>query len=142
MKNKSFALLAIVVLAACSGKKEATPPEKIAAAFRVMHPDAVINQWNDESPIWEAKYTEGSTKGAVSFDQNAKVTETELVLPENELPNISTVKGYITANYPDEKIQRCEKIQKTGGDLTYEIQITDKELIFDSTGNFLAEEPD
>ncbi|SKC19690.1 hypothetical protein [Dyadobacter psychrophilus] len=143
MKNKTLPLLAIVILAACTEKKQGTtPPEKTVEAFKTLHPKAVIEKWNDEPPIWEAKYSEGSEKGAVSFDQKNDVTETELVLSENALPNLEAIKGYITANYPKERILRCEKIVKTAGDTTYEIQITGKELIFDTAGNFIAEEPD
>lgn len=143
MKNKTLLLLALVILAACGEKKQkSTPPEKTVEVFRNLRPNAVIDQWNDESPIWEAKYTDGSEKGAISFDQDSNVTETELVLSEHELPNLEMVKSFIIANYPQEKMIRCEKFTKIGGDITYEVQVTGKELVFDSAGNFLAEEPD
>lgn len=132
-----------MALASCAEKKqEATPPQQTIEAFKKMHPSAVITQWNDETPIWEAKFTEGSQQGAVSFDASNQVTETELVLPENELPNRDAILGFITKNYPGEKISSCEKISKSGSQITYEIQITGKELVFDSAGNFKNEEPD
>jgi hypothetical protein len=134
-------LLLVFAIAACqSSKTEA--PATIQDAFKRLHPDATILQWNDESPVWEAKYKEGNEKGAVSFDANGEVTETELVIDEAQLPNSPVIPDYIKTNYPGEKIQGCEKITLAGGTVTYEIQITGKELVFDADGNFLEVEPD
>lgn len=134
-------LVLIFAISACqSSKSEA--PAAIQDAFKKLHPDATILQWNDESPVWEAKYQEGNEKGAVSFDANGEITETELVIDEVQLPNSPLIPEYIKTNYPEEKIQGCEKITQANGTVTYEIQITGKELVFDDQGKFLVIEPD
>lgn len=140
MKANPILLLAFAIIACQSSKPEA--PAAIQDAFKKLHPDATILQWNDESPVWEAKYKEGGEKGAVSFDANGDVTETELVVDEAQLPNSPVIPEYIKSNYPGEKIQGCEKISLANGTITYEIQITGKELVFDDQGKFLAIEPD
>ncbi len=117
-------------------------PATIADAFVKIHPKATILKWNDEPPIWEAKYQEGKEKGATSFNYKAEVVETELVIPMNQLPKQNDIAKYIKSNYPKEKIQRCEKITEKGNVIKYEIQITGMELVFDSKGNFLSEELD
>jgi hypothetical protein len=138
-----FSLIVLSVLSACNQiTKTRQVPTNIAEAFVKLHPNATILQWNDEPPIWEAKYKDGKEKGAVSFNDKAEVTETELVVSESELPNASLIPDYIKANYPNEKIQGCEKITKQDGSIIYEIQITGKEIVFDATGKYLSEEKD
>ncbi len=143
MKTKAFSLTVLITtFVACNPIKQSEVPDNIAQAFKKSHPNAIISKWNDEPPIWEAKYTDGNEKGAVSFDINGVVTETELVIDENQLANPTSIQNYIKANYPDEKPKSFEKVTKADGTITYEIQITGKELVFDSKGVFLTEELD
>lgn len=132
-----------ILFVACGGAEPArTPPERIVAAFTQLYPQAHITKWNDEPPNWEAKYTLGTVIGAVSFNANAEVIETELVVSESQVPDMSAIQEYVTAHYPSEKIQRCEMITAQNGTITYEIQITGKELVFDARAAFIKEEQD
>ena len=143
--NKIIVLTAFVVtiLSACNqAAKTRQVPTNISEAFIKLHPNAAILKWNDEHPIWEAKYQDGEEKGAVSFNAKAEVTETELVISENLLPNASVIPDYIKTHYPNEKIKGCEKIAKADGTIIYEIQITGKEIVFDGSGKYLSEEKD
>jgi hypothetical protein len=135
-------LMLIILLACHQVNKDRRAPDNIVSAFKKLHPNAVIEEWNDEPPVWEAKYKDGDEKGAVSFDKEAIVTETELVIEESQLRNQPTIPDYIKAHYTGEKIQRCERITKADGTTTYEIQITGKEIVFDKEGKYLSEEID
>ena len=146
---KKIILLSLTIsLFACNQKQEEKVsetrkvPQTIEDAFKKNHPTATILKWNDEPPIWEAKYQDDKEKGAVSFDSIAQITETELVIAESELQNLPSIPKYIKENYPTEVIKGCEKIDKQNGVIIYEIQITGKELLFDNTGKFLSEELD
>ena len=143
MKKLLTSIICIVLLAACNqAAKTREVPTNISEAFIKLHPNATILKWNDEHPIWEAKYQDGEEKGAVSFNAKAEVTETELVISENLLPNASVIPDYIKTHYPNEKIKGCEKIAKADGTIIYEIQITGKEIVFDGSGKYLSEEKD
>lgn len=142
MKNFLLALTAITVCSCASIQQKREVPDHIAAAFKELHPNATILKWNDEPPIWEAKYKEKTQQGAVSFNTDAHVVETELVIEESELPNEASIKTYIETHYPAEKIKGCEKIETQDHAITYEIQITGKELVFDASGSFVKEELD
>lgn len=143
MKKLLFPIISILLLAACNQpSKNREVPTNISEAFVKLHPNATILKWNDEPPIWEAKYKDGEETGAVSFNEKAEVTETELVISESQLPNASVIPDYIKAHYPNEKIQGCEKIAKQDRTTTYEIQITGKEIVFDAEGKYLSEEKD
>jgi hypothetical protein len=143
--NKIVILSAIGVMSlfACNqASKTRQVPTSISEAFTKLHSNATILKWNDEPPIWEAKYRDGEEKGALSFNDKAEVVETELVITENQLPNASVIPDYIKSYYPNENIQGCEKITKQNGTNTYEIQITGKEIVFDGEGKYLSEEKD
>jgi len=143
MKHLFFLLFIGIVFNACNqADKERKAPDNIVAAFKKLHPAATIEKWNDEPPIWEAKYKDGNEKGAVSFDKDASVTETEIVIEESLLPDQPAIPDYIKAHYTGEKIQHCEKVTKADGTVTYEIQITGKEIVFDKDGKYLSEEMD
>ncbi len=143
MKAASIFLSVLFLTATCSpSKKEITASTSVQEAFKRLHPNATILEWKDESPTWEAKYQEGDVMGAVSFDTAGTVTETELVISQELLPNFEGIQDYITTNYPGEKVQRYEKITTADGKITFEIQINGKELVFDSDGKFLEEERD
>lgn len=143
MKKLLTSIICIVLLAACNqAAKTREVPTNISEAFIKLHPNATILKWNDEHPIWEAKYQDGEEKGAISFNAKAEVTETELVISENLLPNASVIPDYIKTHYPNEKIKGCEKIAKADGTIIYEIQITGKEIVFDGSGKYLSEEKD
>jgi len=130
--------LATIALSACTSERK--PDARIVAAFKTMHPSATVERWLDEPPNWEAKYTDGSEHGAVSFDATGKVVETELVIPAEALP---TAAGeHIKEHYPAERVQGVERITRMNGTVTYEVQVTGKELVFDADGRFLEEEMD
>jgi hypothetical protein len=131
------------VLFACKQTKtENGIPQPAISAFQKLHPNAVGVKWGNEAPTFEAKFSEGAMRGAVSFDSLGTVVETELVIESTQLPNPQLIADYVRDNYPGERIQRCEKVTKNDGTITYEIQITGKELVFDAQEKFLNEEPD
>lgn len=133
----------VLLIGACNqSQKSRQVPTNILEAFVKLHPKATILKWNDEPPIWEAKYKDGEEKGAASFNDKAEIVETELVIDQSQLPNSSTIPNYINARYTNEKIRGCEKVIKQDGSITYEIQITGKEIIFNADGKYLSEEMD
>ena len=78
MKANLIILFILFAVIACNpSKKEVAVPENIKTAFSKIHPNATDVRWVQEPPIFEAKFTDGEMKGAVSFDENAEVVETE-----------------------------------------------------------------
>jgi hypothetical protein len=143
MTKYSITIICLLLIISCKQKTETRQvPDEIVNEFHKIHPTAIIIKWNDEPPIWEVKYSESKSKGAISFNMKKQIVETELVIEESYLPNGSIIPNYIKKNYPKEKIQRCEKITKQDGTNTYEIQITGQEIVFDAQGKFLNEEKD
>ena len=132
----------IFITVACNSKQDVVVPSDIESAFKKMHPGATNIRWIREPSLYEAKFKDGSMTGAVSFNDQADVIETEEVIDRQQLPVGDAIVRYVATHYPAEKISRCERVRKPDGTTTYEIQITGKELIFDQQGVFLAIEPD
>ena len=142
MKTIPFIIIMVSTLLACQQKKEVIVPTLIKEAFRRLHPNATDVRWIQEPSIFEAKFKDGRLEGAVSFDEQGEIIETEEVIEREQLPNCQAIEDYVKANYSGETIQRCEKIVKRDSSTIYEIQINGKELLFDSEGKFSAIEPD
>lgn len=142
MKAKLIFLSAFAIATACQPKKEVVVPDIIKESFEKIHASATNVLWIEEPPMFEAKFTDGLMKGAVSFNEKGEVVETEEVIEQDKLPNLTGIIDYIDTHYPGESIKQSEKITKQDGTVVYELQITEKELVFDADGNFLEEEPD
>jgi hypothetical protein len=142
MKANLIILFALAVAMACQPKKDVTVPGIIKESFEKIHPNATDVQWIEEPSIFEAKFTDGKTKGAISFNEKGEIVETEEVIEQDNLPNLPGIIEYIKTSYPGEIIEQSEKITKHDGTVVYELQIKGKELVFDSQGKFLKEEAD
>lgn len=143
MKALLIVLCLWVSISACqSSKNKVAVPDNIKNAFAQVHPNATDIRWIEEPGIYEAKFSDGTMKGAVSFNEKGDVVETEEVIGQDNLPNLVSIIEYIRTSYPGESIQQCEKITKQDGSIIYELQIQGKELVFNSEGQFLEEEPD
>ena len=57
-------------------------------------------------------------------------------MPVEDLPQ--TVTEYVQKNYPGEIFVEVAQITDAGGIITYEVQVKDVDLIFDSKGNFIT----
>lgn len=63
MRYFSLALsLFLLIGISCQNKKNRGAPEKIKEAFFKLNPNATVTKWNDEPPMWEAKYKDGNEK--------------------------------------------------------------------------------
>lgn len=129
----------MISLAACAQKmKEADVPTAVKDAFKNSHKDAKEVKWKKEGANYEAEFELGKVEQSVVYDASGKLLETEVEIKVDELP--SAAKEYITKNYKDAKIKEATKITDAKGTVTYEAEVKEKDLIFDSTGKFIKEE--
>lgn len=131
----------MISLAACAQKmKEADVPSAVRDAFKKAHNDAKEVKWEKEGGNFEAEFEVGEVDQSVVYDASGKLIETEVEIKVDELP--AGVKDYVAKNYKDAKIKEATKITDAKGTVTYEAEIKDKDLIFDSNGKFIKEEKD
>jgi len=138
---KKAMLLAVgfmISLAACAQKvKEADVPPAVKDAFRNSYKDVKEVKWEKEGVNFEAEFEVGETDQSVVYDASGKLIEMEVEIKVDQLP--PAVKDYISKNYKDAKIKEATKITDGNGTVTYEAELKEKDLIFDSTGKFIKE---
>ena len=138
-KTMLFAAGLMISLAACAQKvKETDVPSVVKEAFQNSYKDAKEVKWEKEGANFEAEFEIGETDQSVVYDASGKLIETETEIKADELP--AAAKDYIAKNYKGAKIKEAAKITDARGTVTYEAEIKDKDLIFDSTGKFIKEE--
>lgn len=142
MKKSMFIAAGLMIsLAACAQKvKESDVPAVVKDAFKKTYKDVKEVKWEKEGANFEAEFEVGETDQSVVFDPTGQVIETEIEIKVDELP--SGVKDYIAKSYKDAKIKEATRITDAKGTVTYEAEIKDKDLIFDSNGKFIKEEVD
>lgn len=142
MKKSMFIAAGIMIsLAACAQKmKEADVPSAVKDAFKKAHSDAKEVKWEMEGANFEAEFEIGEVDQSAVYDTSGKLIETEVEIKVEELP--AGVRDYISKNYKDAKIKEATKITDAKGTVTYEAEIKDRDLIFDSNGKFIKEEKD
>ena len=139
--KKTIVMLAatVISLSACGQKlKEKDVPSAVTSAFKQKFSDAKDVDWEKENGNYEAEFKAGKIEQSVVFDGTGKIVETEVEIKESELP--ASVKEYLSQKYSGEKIKEAAKITDANGTVTYEAEVHDKDLIFDSNGNFIKEE--
>jgi len=139
--RKSILLLAatmICSLVSAQKLKEAQVPQVVRDAFKSSYKNIKKVTWEKEGGNYEAEFENGGKENAVVFNTAGSVLETEVGIKPEELP--AAAKEYISKNYKTKKIKEATTITDAQGNLNYEAEVDGKDLIFDSSGNYLKTE--
>lgn len=141
MKNLVI-LLAAVMTVSCTNTqklKDKDVPEVVKSALQKAYPAAKEIKWEKENGNFEAGFELGETEADYSLviDNSGNILETEIEIKAEEL--LAKVRDYVAKNYAGQKIKEAAKITDSKGVVTYEAELKDKDLIFDSNGNFIRE---
>lgn len=142
MKKGMTILFAVMISAFSMAQevKEKDIPVTVKTAFEKTYPDVKDVDWEMENGNYEAEFEIKDTDYSVLFDALGNILETEIEILINDLP--LTVKDHVSKNYPGQKIKEAKKITEAKGTVKYEVTVKDKDLIFDSNGNFVKEAED
>jgi Putative beta-lactamase-inhibitor-like, PepSY-like len=138
---KKYIVLSILLLICClkgltQKIKESEVPTAVKASFGKLFQGSTA-KWEKEDGNYEAGFKkEGKTMSA-TFQADGTFMESETAIKESELP--PAVINYLQANYTNKKIKESAKITNATGAITYEAEVDNKDLIFDSNGKFLKE---
>jgi hypothetical protein len=142
MTNVLFIILVtgIVSLAACSGKfNESKVPAAAKETFEKKY-GGVKGTWDKEDNNYEVEFKKDGKEMSVVIDENGTIVETETDIPVTDLP--TTVQDYIKQHYQGKVIKEASTITKANGEVNYEAEVDDKDVIFDGNGKFIEEEKD
>ncbi len=114
-----------------------TLPALVKTAFSNKYPSVTSIKWGKENAKeYEAEFKLNNTDVSANFKMDGTWVETETTIPANELP--AAVTNAVNTKYQGAVYGRTEKIEKPGGKILYEVNITvkgkKKELELDPNG--------
>jgi biopolymer transport protein ExbD len=141
--TKAFLIVltvAIFVLPGCSGKfKESQVPAAAKQTFEKNYP-GVKGTWDKEDSNYEVSFKKDGKEMSVVINESGTIVETETDISVTDLP--TAVQDYVKQHYQGKVIKEASTITKANGEVNYEAEVDDKDLIFDVNGKFIEEEKD
>jgi hypothetical protein len=133
-------ILEIAGFLACKQKlKESEVPATVRATFEREYPNTKAT-WDKEGDGYEGEFKKDGKEMSVIIDGSGNITETETMIAVTDLP--APISDYMSKHYSGMKVEEAAKIIKADGDVNYEAEIKEKDIVFDANGNFLKEEKD
>jgi Putative beta-lactamase-inhibitor-like, PepSY-like len=135
-KSLLILAMAIAIIPSVFGQKlkESDVPVSVKEAFKKSFP-GMNAKWEKENGNFEAGFKKDGKTMSATFKPSGEFIESETSIKESELPPAAV--NYVKANYKDKKIKETAKITDAKGVVTYEAEVDDKDLIFDSLGKYL-----
>ncbi|TMI61509.1 MAG: hypothetical protein E6H07_18470 [Bacteroidetes bacterium] len=98
-------------------------PAPVKTAFNNKFPGATDIKWEKENKKeLEANFKMNNADVSANFGLDGAWVETETTIPSSELP--AAVTNTVNTKYPGAVYGRTEKIEKPGGRILYEVNIT------------------
>jgi len=121
--KKHITLFPVALFLFLSSICQVKVPDAVNNAFKNKFPDAKDVKWEKEnSKELEANFKVNNTNVSANFMLDGTWVETETTIPSAELP--AAVSNAVNAKYPGAVYSRTEKIEKPGGKILYEVNIT------------------
>ena len=135
-----MSVIMVVWLSSASAQKQANKnvPANVSAAFAKLYPNVKDAKWHKEEGYYEAKFMEDGKEMAVHLDRTGELLQREYYIKATELPQ--NVQNYLNEHYPKANYSEASKMVNPKGVIHYEVEVKEKELLFDQEGTFLKEE--
>ena len=125
----------LLVTLGCSAQKNI--PQVVKDAFASKFPNVVVTKWDKEDNDFEANFSKDAKTMSATFDAKGIWLETETDISVKELP--ATIVSYMEEHYKGEKIKEAAIIVTSKAEM-YEVEVKDKDVLFDTSGKFLKVE--
>jgi len=112
-------------------------PALVKTSFQKSYPNVKEVKWEKEGVNFEVEFELNKSEQSVLFDAKGSIIETEIKIEISQFPN--GVLDYIKINYKGQSVKEAAKITDTKGTVTYEAEIKEMDLLFDSNGKFIKE---
>jgi len=136
-----FTVTAIsILLVSCNTHlKESDLPLPVKDAFEKTYP-GIKGEWEKEGGTYKVIFEKEDKDMEMAMDEKGNVLETEMEIAIEELPAATT--AYMKEQYPSSKIDEASKKTDNKGAISYEVDLEEKELVFDENGRFVKEQKD
>jgi hypothetical protein len=119
-------------------EKSDKPTTAAEAAFVKTFPGATKVKWEKEAGDYEVSFKSGKKEMSAVFTPAGALKESEEEIEATLFPAAAT--AYIKEHYKGAKIKETAKITKSNGEVNYEAEVNDTDLIFDKDGKFIKAE--
>jgi Protein of unknown function (DUF2874). len=110
-------------------------PTVVKDAFQKAYPTINDVAWSMDGNSFVAEYDVNKVDMSVTYTAEGKLIETEMEISVSSLPQ--GVMEYILKNYKEEEVTETLRVTDAKGIVTYKVEISSFDLIFDSKGNFI-----
>lgn len=137
MKKVIFPLATILMGTFSYGQKvkQADVPAAVKQAFEKMFTQVKEVKWEKEDGKFEVNFEQNNHKMSAVINASGVLEETEVEIKASELP--STVTAYILKKFSSAKMREAAKITNANGEVNYEAEVKENDLIFDANGKFI-----
>ncbi|MBL7910889.1 MAG: PepSY-like domain-containing protein [Bacteroidia bacterium] len=116
--------------------KESEVPKAVTTSFNTNFNGVKSKSWEKEKDgNYEVDFDLNKTKNSATFKADGTLIETETEIAISELPKAAS--DYLAKNYNGKKVKEAAKIVDAEGNVKYEAEIDNKDLLFDQHGNFI-----
>ena len=139
--KKIILMFAIMGLIAVSYAQTLAPndvPATVSKSFVRSHAKISPVEWTKTGDDYKAGYMVDDKNMSVTYNAKGKVTGTEKEISITELP-VAVLK-YVNDNYPGEVVKKKVELTDARGKSSYQIQIQQQDLAFNSQGKL--QQPD
>jgi len=142
MKNIFYLGLSLLLCSVASTAQKISGqiiPAAVITALSHQFPKAKHVSWERENGNYEANW--GGKSGednSVQFSPKGTYVEMEQAISVHSLP--AKVIQYVHMHHKGMAIHEAARTTDSAGKVTYEAEVSGKDLIFDSSGNFLSTE--
>ncbi len=131
----SFIFIGSLTLAACTHRiNNSKIPSPVKNSFAKDFPGSSA-KWDMEKSDYEANFSKDGKTISALYDSGGNRQETETDINVSDLPTL--VQAYIANNYPGEKIKEAAFITKANGEVNYEAEVNDMDVLFAQDGKFI-----
>lgn len=111
-------------------------PGMVKASFEKQYP-GLTGTWEKEDGNYEVNFKQNGSAMSAIISPSGSILETETDIKVSEL--LPAISSYIKSHYKNKVIKEAAKIVNADGSLTYEAEVGDADVIFDSAGKFIKE---
>ncbi len=142
-------LVGLLTLQSCSGGKTSSTkadtsqpvtdaiqvPGLVISKFNSFFPSVTQVDWEMEDGNYEANFQENKNEKSVLFSPQGELISSETEVNTHSLPE--AMNAYLDEKLKGKKIGTAVMVVTPGGSITYEIEVDEKDYIFDGAGKFL-----
>ncbi len=117
-------------------KRDIKVPSAAKQSFAKTHP-GIDGEWGKEGANYEVNFKDADKTMSCVIEANGIILETETDIAINQLPEAASI--FIKGHYKDATIKDASQIVRNNGEVNFEAEINDKDVLFDKDGKFIKE---